>query len=301
MELKQLEFFIAACECGSLSRAAEKLYTSQPNVSKVIRSLEDELGNSLFDRTSKGLKLTPYGKSIYEYAMNAVKNAEFIYTIKGRNKRNTFYVSTYQSNTIAMLLTDLYVNNKDITIEHRQGTVEEILNHVEHGISELGLLYVSHKQLNAFQNIVKRKDLSFVMLGRLKACVYAGPNSPLYERESIGVEELSELRYIRGLSDFFSIDDGLEHLSLGPINSEYMHPVVYTNSEHLTINLMLYTDLTEIGIEFNYPGLGQYPIKNLSIIGEGSSLILGYVTEEGHVLSKYASELINSIKAIINP
>ena len=59
MELKQLEFFIAACECGSLSRAAEKLYTSQPNVSKVIRSLEDELGSSLFDRTSKGLKLTP--------------------------------------------------------------------------------------------------------------------------------------------------------------------------------------------------------------------------------------------------
>ena len=54
MEIKQLEYFVAASEKGSFNKAAECLYTSQPNVSKVILSLEKELGRELFVRNSKG-------------------------------------------------------------------------------------------------------------------------------------------------------------------------------------------------------------------------------------------------------
>ena len=51
MELKQLEYFMVTCEKGSFNKAAECLYTTQPNVSKVISSLEKELGRELFERT----------------------------------------------------------------------------------------------------------------------------------------------------------------------------------------------------------------------------------------------------------
>ena len=68
MELKQLEYFITVTETGSLGKAAIKLYTSQPNVSKVIKKLEDELGCELFDRTTRGLRLNGNGLKIYEYA-----------------------------------------------------------------------------------------------------------------------------------------------------------------------------------------------------------------------------------------
>ena len=50
MDMKQLEFFVTACERGSLSKAAECLYTSQPNISKNIRRLERELGRPLLKR-----------------------------------------------------------------------------------------------------------------------------------------------------------------------------------------------------------------------------------------------------------
>ena len=52
MEIKQLEYFVAASECGSFNKAAQCLYTSQPNVSKVVSSLEKELGRELFERKS---------------------------------------------------------------------------------------------------------------------------------------------------------------------------------------------------------------------------------------------------------
>lgn len=301
MELKQLEFFLVACECGSLGKAAVKLYTSQPNVSKVIRTLENELGDLLFERTSRGLKLTPYGKSIYEYASNIVKNANLITNTERHKSKSTFYLSTYQSNIIAQLLVELYKNHNDISIEHRQGTVEDILLQVEHGVSEIGILYVSQKQINAFLNVTSAKKLDFIILGKLRTCIYAGPNSSLYEKNSVTIHELKNLRYVRGLNDFFALEDELAQSSLGLINPTSFQPIVCTNSEYLSINLLAQTDLVDISIDLTYPKLQQYNLKSLSIEGDGLALTLGYVIAKDHVLSQYANELIAHIQEILEP
>ena len=55
MELKQLEYFMVTCEKGSFNKAAECLYTTQPNVSKVISSLEKELVEKYHGVTAEGL------------------------------------------------------------------------------------------------------------------------------------------------------------------------------------------------------------------------------------------------------
>lgn len=78
MELKQLEYFTIVCEKGSFSQAAECLYTSQPNVSKVISSLEKELGRKLVERSSRGLRITPYGETVRDYAKVILKHASLI-------------------------------------------------------------------------------------------------------------------------------------------------------------------------------------------------------------------------------
>jgi len=53
MDLFQLEVFLTVAREGSFSRAAEKLYRTQPAVSQAIRKLEREVGESLFDRSSR--------------------------------------------------------------------------------------------------------------------------------------------------------------------------------------------------------------------------------------------------------
>lgn len=62
MEIRQLEYFLAVSNTGSFTRAAERLYVSQPAVTNAIRSLEDELGILLFDRNQKLATLTAEGK-----------------------------------------------------------------------------------------------------------------------------------------------------------------------------------------------------------------------------------------------
>src|SRR5271167_3305797 len=68
MDLAQREVFLAVAREGRFSRAAEKLYRTQSAVSQSIRKLEDELGEPLFDRSSREGVLTDAGRVLQEYA-----------------------------------------------------------------------------------------------------------------------------------------------------------------------------------------------------------------------------------------
>src|SRR5579883_2464868 len=68
MELSQLETFLAVVAEKSFSRAAARLHRTQPAVSQVIRKLEEELGEPLFERASRDGTLTAAGEVLREYA-----------------------------------------------------------------------------------------------------------------------------------------------------------------------------------------------------------------------------------------
>lgn len=72
MELSQLEVFLAVAREHRFSRAAEKLYRTQSAVSQTVHKLEQELGEALFDRSSRDGVLTDAGKVLYEYAEKLV-------------------------------------------------------------------------------------------------------------------------------------------------------------------------------------------------------------------------------------
>ena len=65
---KDIDYVIAVAECGSISKAAELLYISQPSLSRYLSNLENELGMALFVRTINGTELTEAGNIYVEYA-----------------------------------------------------------------------------------------------------------------------------------------------------------------------------------------------------------------------------------------
>ena len=79
MELYQLKTFVMVAEEGHLTRAAERLHTSQPAVSAHIKALEDELGVALFKRTPKGMLLTREGEVLKNQAVKALSTIDEIH------------------------------------------------------------------------------------------------------------------------------------------------------------------------------------------------------------------------------
>lgn len=76
MEIRQLRYFVESARKKSISAAAKSLYTTQPNISKTIHALENELGVELFERTNTGIDLTAKGKIVYLYAVNILQNVD---------------------------------------------------------------------------------------------------------------------------------------------------------------------------------------------------------------------------------
>ena len=76
MELRQLEYFQMASRLKNITRAAERLRVSQPNITVAIKKLEGELGIQLFDRSQKQLSLTPEGAVFLGRVEVALRNIQ---------------------------------------------------------------------------------------------------------------------------------------------------------------------------------------------------------------------------------
>ena len=80
MTMQQLKYLVTVAECRNITEAAEKLFISQPAVSQAIKSLETQLGGTLFNRVSRGMELTETGGKqmfeVVETAMELLSNAE---------------------------------------------------------------------------------------------------------------------------------------------------------------------------------------------------------------------------------
>ena len=74
--LRQLEYFLAVADEGSFTRAADRLFVTQPGLSQQIATLEKELGGSVFSRLPRAVALTPTGRALLPHARAAVTAAE---------------------------------------------------------------------------------------------------------------------------------------------------------------------------------------------------------------------------------
>lgn len=76
MDLRQLSYFLEVAQQGSFSKASHHLHLSQPTLSKMVKSLEDELGVVLFDRSTRRIHLTDAGEVVQAHAQMIMKSIE---------------------------------------------------------------------------------------------------------------------------------------------------------------------------------------------------------------------------------
>ena len=89
MTFQQLSFVVEVANCESINKAAERLYTSQSNVSNSIKALEEELGIQIFLRTKKGVSVTEEGREFLSYANEIIDKKIFVEVLQTKvNRKN---------------------------------------------------------------------------------------------------------------------------------------------------------------------------------------------------------------------
>jgi DNA-binding transcriptional LysR family regulator len=144
--LPQIEAFLEVARRQNLSRAAEALFVSQPTLTARLQSLEAALGEQLFIRTRRGMRLTEAGDAFLPYAEHAVaaladgreRLAELRRGVAGRLVLGAPpTVSTY---TLPALLARFSATHPGVQLAVKTGTSEEILDMVLHDQVQLGII-----------------------------------------------------------------------------------------------------------------------------------------------------------------
>ena len=76
MDIRQLHYFIQVADCGNYSKASQKLFISQPALSKTIKNMEEEMGFTFFYTHQRKQHLTDAGQAFYDKAVHILKEYE---------------------------------------------------------------------------------------------------------------------------------------------------------------------------------------------------------------------------------
>lgn len=194
MTLQQLNYALTISKLGSMNKAAEKLYVSQPALTKALQELETEIGINIFNRTSKGVVETNEGIEFLQYARQLYNDYELIndkYSFNGGVRRK-FCVSAqhYSFAVQAFVETVKRFNLTEYEYAIRETMTYNVIKDVEHRRSEIGIIYRNEYNKKLLDRALYAGEMEFHELVHCKAYVYLSKKHPLAKKKIIKFEEL---------------------------------------------------------------------------------------------------------------
>ena len=299
MEIKQLEYVIMAAEMGSFNKASEYLYTTQSSVSKVIRSLEEELGYRIFKRNGNGVMLTDAGRILYDQSRQIMMMLRKFAAYSELEDKTCFHIATVVSNYIASHFAGFVRehDSQEYCLKMWEGSISQVVELVEQGEAEIGFLYLGDRQRDSFCTMLERKGLCFEKIMPARVILNVGPHHPLYEKESVTPALMQKLRYVRYREDSFSRGYHLQQLEKDLHLEKCLAHAVEVDSDYALINILATTDCGYLcygGLEMEEQGIQG--IRSISIDCEQrEGVSLGYIRKKSDELSEDAKEFLLSL------
>ena len=298
MELKELEYFVACAEAGSCGKAAERLFTSQANVSKTIRRLEEELGYPLFHRRSTGIVLTTDGETLYGEAKSILEKAARIESRRRVSVQEGLAIASNPSNFLAGRFVNFSQRQSgDKRFSFTEGSTEEVLEYVSGERAELGFVYIEENRKNGMPWLLSRRRLRFQKLADAMLVLCVGPNSPLFTCEELTPELLRAQKYTCLYDDAFSRAYPLQRVVRELGLTANMECALQTNSEHVARHILEETDRAFLSYSFGFKPKGQLPVKQLPVDFAQCALQLGCVTSAEHTPGELAEAFLAEIES----
>jgi DNA-binding transcriptional LysR family regulator len=303
MTLQQLSYAIAISEAGSLNKASEVLYVSQPSLTESVKELEKELGISIFIRSGRGVTLTPEGSDFILYARQVINDySELVERFdSSKNFKKKFGVSTQHYSFAVKAFVELVRDNDTSRYELaiRETRTQEVISDVSNLKSEIGIIYLSEFNKRAIGKLLRAANLEFHSLINCDAYVYLWSGHPLAKKKSITFEDLKEypcLSFEQGDSSFYYAEEILSTKDYSRIIKACDRATIL----NLMVGLNGYTLCSGIICEeLNGDDYLAIPFKADEDDSE-SKMQIGYITRKNTVPSRLGKLYIEKINEYLN-
>ncbi|MBQ3854980.1 MAG: LysR family transcriptional regulator [Anaerovibrio sp.] len=290
MELRQLEYFQMASRLKNITRAAERLNVSQPNITVAIKKLEAELGIQLFDRSQKQLSLTPEG-SIFlnriELALRNIQDAVIEVNDYKQLQKGTIkigipsMIGAYLFPKIFSSFQHLYPHLDIYLYEEGSMTIREQLERDE---LDFGIVILSDASANL--------QLLPMTRNQIVACVPS--QHPLAKKNSLTIHDLAN-------TDLIMLKEGsfLRYMVLNKLKMANITPNIVLESNQIETIKGLVSSNVGISFLLDFIVKGTPGIKPLSF-AEPIYVDLGLAWKKERYISKAAQSFIDFCKNTLN-
>ena len=196
MDIQHLIYALEVHSCGSISKAAQKLFMAQPNLSNAIKDLEQETNTIIFKRTSRGIETTKEGEEFLRHANEIVTRFQGLDRMYVKQSLNLikFSITTMRSSIICSRLIR-YINqlNKQgfsFRLHFREATNDEVVDDVNTGRATIGILRANTSSYDYFCYLAKSNQCIVRSVPSARYTVLMSKKHPLAREEILTLDML---------------------------------------------------------------------------------------------------------------
>ena len=305
LTIQQLRYAVGIANTGSFNKAAEALFISQPSLTMAVQDLEKQIGITVFNRSNRGVTLTPEGEEFIARAnelLNHFKSVVNRYDEESQKKKR-FAVSTQHYSFAVKSFTNMVkkFNIDDYDFALRETKTKEVIDDVISLRSEIGIIYLSDFNRKYLTYLLKEHDLVFQKLVICNAYAYMWKNNPLATKPYVTLEDLSQYPCL----SFEQGESGNYYFAEEILSTNEFHRTIKANDRATMLNFMVdlngYTLCSGIiSEEINGSDYVAVPFRDDK--GESDrQMEIGYITKKNFMLSTicriYIREMEDYLKA----
>ncbi len=197
MNLVYLKYAVEVAAAGSINKAAEKLYMDQPNLSRSIKELENSLGVTIFERSPKGMKVTPEGELFLKYADSILKQVDTVENMfkTGYSEKRRFSVSVPRASYICEAFANFSESLSDLSeveVFYKETNASRAIKNVLEQNYQLGIVRYAEQFDKYYKDMLESKGLTYEVVTKFRYNILMSERSPLAQLSEIRYEDLRE-------------------------------------------------------------------------------------------------------------
>lgn len=220
LSIQSLRYIVQVSVIGSINKAAEVLFISQPSLSRAIQEVENETGIVIFTRTSKGVIPTHEGQVFIDKVrriLNEFDELENSYAVNDHMSKNEISLAVGIERHYPAIFASLQFYNhhcrdteKHVNLILREGNREELVMLVCGGALSLGNVHFMSDDRDAFLAELESLSLDYTLLSECPVCAQVAEDHPLAKEESVTLDMLKPYPRVAFLDEDFT---GINYVS----------------------------------------------------------------------------------------